>query len=152
MNDKTIRVDNESVPWTTLTSAPTQVSMDGTFYRLDTSIWRDFMPICEQSGRPMIAILKIETVDSSPIPPNVQADMAWIIYGKNEAAQIWKTPVVEERPRGSADAARHYIQVTARNGPKWGPHVNVDVVVQLKNSKGQTVLLQATDRRIHRTD
>ena len=151
MDDGTNTNNKGSMSWATLTSAPQQASMDGKEYRLETSIWRDFMLICEGSGRPMIAILKIKTVDSSPFPPDIKADLAWIIYGKNEDAQIWETHVIEEQPRES-DVARNYIRVTARNGPKWGPHVNVDVVVQLKNLKRQVALLQATDQKIHRTD
>ncbi|CAF1194014.1 unnamed protein product [Rotaria sordida] len=113
--------EDASIAWTTLSSAPEQVSMDGNEYRLETHIWRDFMPICEESGRPMIAILRIKTVDSSPFPSDVKVDIAWIMFGNDNQAQIWETHVIEEQPRQS-DINHNYIRVTARNGPKWGPN------------------------------
>jgi hypothetical protein len=124
--------------------------MDGIEYRLEAFIWRDFMPICERSGRPMIASLKIKTIGSSQFPIDVTADLAWFILGTGEQAQIWETPIVEEGSRQS-DIGCNYIKVMARNGPKWEPHVNIEVVVQLRNSKEQTVLLQAKHQKIHMT-
>jgi len=56
---------------------------------------------------------------------------------------------VEEQPRGAGAAA---FAVVARNGPKWGPGVEVDVVVRLRDAAGHGVLLQAPGQLIGRTD
>ncbi|CAF4055582.1 unnamed protein product, partial [Rotaria sp. Silwood2] len=114
-------LEGPSIAWTVLSSASERVSIDGNEYRLETHIWRDFMPICEKSGRPMIAILYIKTVNSSLVPSDIKVDIAWIMLGNDSQAQIWKTHVLEEQPRQS-DVNRHYIRAIARNGPKWGPN------------------------------
>ncbi|CAF1417267.1 unnamed protein product [Rotaria sp. Silwood1] len=124
-------LEGSSITWAVLSSAPEQVAIDGNEYRLETQIWRDFMPICEQSGRPMVAILRIKTVDSSLVPSDVKVDTAWIMLGNDNQAQIWKTHILEEQPRQS-DVNRHYIRVIARNGPKWGPNMNIDDKNRLK--------------------
>ena len=144
-----------SVGKATLLQAPVQISINGKELRLETYLWRDFMPTIvpddyvETStipGSALIAKLKISTVDKSEFPADVKADLAWIIL---DNGQIWTTPVIEERPRISTNPV---LEVMARNGPKWGPHVNVDVVVQLTNTAGETVLLQAKHQKIGRTD
>jgi hypothetical protein len=40
----------------------------------------------------------------------------------------------------------------ARDGPKWGPGIEVDVVIRLRDAAGRHVLLQAREQLVHRTD
>ena len=128
-----------------LPDAKPTVTVDGATLVLETYIWRDFQPISPPDGKPLIAVLRVKTADGSPVPRTVTADRAWVILGSD----IWETAVVEEQSR---TAGASYFEVVARNGPKWGPDVTVDVAVRLRGASGDIVLLGASDQPIHRTD
>ena len=147
--------ENVSIPYVTLSQAPTQASLNGKQFRLSTHLWRDFMPrivpddYVETStipGSELMALLKIGTADGSMFPANIRAKLAWIVLNESH---VWETAVAEEMPRSSSSSV---LQVMARKGPKWGPKVNVDVVVQLADDKENSVLLQVKHQRIGRTD
>lgn len=127
------------------TLATRVVPVEGASVRVDAYLWRDFQPISPPDGKPLVAIFRIATVDGRPIPSTLIADSAWVYNG----ASVWATAVVEEHPR-SANAA--FFEVVARNGPKWGPGIEVDVVVRLRDGAGHAVLLQAPGQLISRTD
>jgi hypothetical protein len=44
------------------------------------------------------------------------------------------------------------MEIVVRGGPKWGPGIKVDVVVELKDAKNQSHLLRASKQDIHRTE
>lgn len=146
---------NLSIAYATLSQAPAQASLNGKEFQLKTHLWHDFMPrivpdgYVETStipGSPMLALLEIGTAGRGQFPANIRAKLAWIIL---DESQVWETAVAEEMPRSSSDSV---LRVMARKGPKWGPHINVNVVVQLVDDKDNTVLLQAKHQPIHRTD
>jgi hypothetical protein len=126
-----------------LAAAPTRIVADGKTLTLTTSLWRDFMPISPPDGRPLAAVLTIAAEDGSPVPATVTADTSWVIH----SSEVW-TAAVEQRPR--AETAPAY-EVIARNGPKWGPDVSVDVVVRLIDSSGRAFLLRAPAQPIGAT-
>jgi hypothetical protein len=126
-----------------LAAAPTRIVADGKTLTLTTSLWRDFMPISPPDGRPLAAVLTIAAEDGSPVPATVTADTSWVIHG----SEVW-TAAVEQRPR--AETAPAY-EVIARNGPKWGPDVSVDVIVRLIDSSGRAFLLRAPAQPIGAT-
>jgi hypothetical protein len=126
-------------------SAPQEISLADVTVRLQTYLWRDFQPIAPSDGQPLIAVLQVETVDGAAIPAALRADSAWILNGD----LAWAAAVREEWPRG---AAASFFEVVARGGPKWGPGIEVDVVVRLRDAAGQHVLLQARAQLVHRTD
>lgn len=125
--------------------APHIVAIAGATLRVDASLWRDFQPISPPDGKPLAAILTVTTIDGSPIPGGLTADSAWIHNG----GLVWGAALVEEQPRG---AGASFFEVVARNGPKWGPGIAVDVVIQLRDAAGQRALLQAPRQLIARTD
>lgn len=126
-----------------LIAAPTRIVADGRALTLTTSLWRDFMPISPPDGKPLVAVLTIVTEDGSPVPTTVTADTSWVIHSSG----VWSA-AVEQRPR--AETAPAY-EVIARNGPKWGPDVSVDVVVRLVDSSGRSLLLRAPGQTIAAT-
>ncbi len=125
--------------------APRLVSIAGATVRVDASLWRDFQPIAPPDGQPLVGIFAVRTIDDTPIPPGVTADSAWVYNG----VLAWATAVVEEHPRGEGAS---FFEVVARNGPKWAPGIEVDVVLQLHDATGQRVLIQAPRQRISRSD
>jgi hypothetical protein len=44
------------------------------------------------------------------------------------------------------------LEVFAEGGPKWGPGIEVDVVVRLRDAAGKSWYLKARRQPIHRTD
>jgi hypothetical protein len=125
--------------------APHIVSIAGVALSVDASLWRDFQPISPPDGKPLVAILAVRTIDGTPIPAGLTADSAWIHNGD----LVWGVAVAEEQPRG---VGASFFEVVARNGPKWGPGVAVDVVIQLRDTAGRRFLVQAPRQLIARTD
>jgi hypothetical protein len=127
------------------TLAPRLVAISGATVRVEASLWRDFAPSSPPDGKPLVAILRIQTVDGTPIPPTLTADSAWVY----NSAQVWAAAVLEEHLRS---AGASFFEVVARNGPKWGPGIEVDVVVRLRDAAGRAVLVQAPRQLINRSD
>lgn len=127
--------------------APERVSLDGATLLLQTYMWRDFMPPAPDDGKPLTAILLIETSDHSPLPATITTDSLWVIHGDD----VWATTFEDEET--PPDMRREYRLVrVARNGPKFGPGVAVNVVVQVSGAGGQAKYLSAREQMIGRTD
>src|SRR5437667_8892798 len=118
------------VPLTSeLHTAPQQTTLAGVTLQLETYLWRDYQPIAPPDGEPLIAVLRVKSVDGTSVPAALQADSAWIINGD----LAWATAVGEERSRG-ADAS--FFEVVARDGPKSGPGIEAAVVARLRDGAG----------------
>jgi len=126
-------------------TGPATASLAGVSVRFEAYLWRDFQPIAPPDGQPLIMLLRFVTSDSTPIPATFQADSAWV----TNSADVWATRVAEESAR---TPGAPYFDVLARNGPKWGPGIEVDVAVRLHDAAGRSVLLHAHRQLIVRTD
>lgn len=133
-----------SVPIEELTGAATSVMVAGKTLTLGSQLWRDFQPISPPDGKPLVGVLQVRTSDGSPVPESVHADAVWVILG----AQVWSATPRLERPR--AETTPIY-ELVARDGPKWGPGVNVDVVIRLRDAANRDVLLRAGNLPIQGT-
>lgn len=129
----------------TLLSAPEQVEIDGRKYVLETSMWRDFMPFSPPDGKPLIAIIWVTATDSLTFPSSVDVCRLWVIKDK----EVWEARFSGEQ-RGSYDDFK--LEKVARDGPKWGPKIEVDVVVKLVDRGKKTYLLKASNQWVSRTD
>ncbi|HYM81806.1 MAG TPA: hypothetical protein VEY91_10425, partial [Candidatus Limnocylindria bacterium] len=132
-----------SRPLSQLRSAPTTVTVGARTLALSAELWRDFMPISPPDGKPMIATLRIATEDGTGLPPGLKADSTWVLHGEH----VWETLAVEQEPR-AAGASR--IEILAREGPKWGPEIQVDVVVRIVDAEGRVSLLRAPNQNVAR--
>jgi hypothetical protein len=133
-----------SIPMDALLSAPEQVEISGRKYVLETFLWRDFMPFCPPDGKPLIALIWVTAVDSLEFPSSLDANKLWVI--KDE--KVWETKFSnEDRTR-----CPYELEKVARDGPKWGPKIQVDVVVRLVDRERKTYFLKASDQWISRTD
>lgn len=128
-----------------LRNAPAELSFAGATVRLETYLWRDFAPMSPPDGKPLIAALRVRDVNGTAIPDALHADSAWILNGE----LAWATGVREEQARTPGAS---FFEVIARDGPKWGPNVQVDVVVRLVDRAGHHALLRAPAQWINRTD
>jgi len=127
-----------------LAQAPTRVVLAGKSFALHALLWRDFMPISPPDGKPLVAVLQVRTEDGSEVPATVRADMVWVL----NRADAWSTVPREERSRN--ETAPVY-ELVARDGPKWGPGITVDVVIRLRDAGGPESLLRVANRPIQGT-
>jgi hypothetical protein len=128
-----------------LRAAPTTVTLSGETLRLVPYVYRDFQPVSPPDGRAMIALLHVQTTSGSAFPMGVRVDSAWVVFGQ----EVWTASVEEGAGVQLGGPMGEWV---IRNGPKWGPGVNVDVIVGLRTSIGSTSLLRAPDQLIQRTD
>ncbi len=136
-------VGPQVLPIADLASAPSRVTVGGASLTLTPTLWRDFMPISPPDGKPLTGVLRIQTEDGSNVPAGVAADTAWVIRG----SEIWATFVAPTPGR----AAGPLLELPFTNGPKWGPHETVDVVVRLRDASGNIALLRAPQQMIGAT-
>jgi hypothetical protein len=123
-----------------LRSTPTTIVVTGKTLALHASLWRDFMPISPPDGRPLIAAVRVHAADGSSVPSSISVMTVWVLFNES----IWSAPAGEGR--FGVDTAPFY-EVVARDGPKWGPGVNVDVVVRVTQG-GRSWLLRAAGQPI----
>ncbi|OPX17765.1 hypothetical protein BXT86_04750 [candidate division WOR-3 bacterium 4484_100] len=128
-----------------LLSAPEQIEIDGRNYILETHLWRDFMPVSPPDGKPLIALIRITATDSLEFPPSIDARLLWVIKSPQE---VWETKFSEE---ARSTCSRYQLEKVARKGPKWGPGIEVDVVVKIVDGENE-YLLRASNQVILRTD
>lgn len=127
-----------------LLSATATAELSGQTLTIAPYLWRDFQPSSPSNGRPMIAVIRVQSVDGSRLPAGVSADSVWVLWG----AQTWAARAVEEQPR----TASAIFEVVARDGPKWGPNVRVDVVLRLHDASGTVRYVRMADQLVNRTD
>jgi hypothetical protein len=136
-----------SVPIGNLLEAPEQIEIEGRVYALETYLWRDFMPPAEPGGSDLRAVLLITATDLLPFPDDVDSDRLWIIRGED----FWETGYSgENRPRDGSHL--HQLEKWANGGPKWETGIEVQVVVRILSSRGDTYLLRAASQLINRTE
>ena len=127
-----------------LRAAPDTIVVDGRRLFLETYLWRDFMPISPPDGKPLTAIVYVTAVDAAPLPPAVSVDALWVVH----ADQVWTSWLQDDPSEPRADR----IAKVARQGPKWGPGVYVDVIVRVFDAAHHAFLLRASQQYIGRTD
>lgn len=149
--------ENQAVSIKELRNAPAVVLLEGRSLTLSAFPWRDFMPSSPgyPNGSPLMVVIKVATSDKKPLPSGVLIDKAWVLFGD----QMWKASDYKLGPTGRSErdwwlkcAETPVCEATARDGPKWGPGVFVDVVVRLTDREGHHHMLQARKQYIMRSD
>ncbi len=133
------------IPVNQLLAVPDTVQVEGRQLYLETYVWRDFMPISPPDGKALVALMYVTPTDTIPLPASISADAVWIVYNN----QVWRS-WISDAMDGGLNA--HRLARIARDGPKWGPGVPVDVIVRVLDAGGHGHLLHAPDQMIHRTD
>jgi S-formylglutathione hydrolase FrmB len=126
-------------------AAPAAARLAGQSVSIEPFLWRDFQPISPPDGKPLTAVVRVRAAGGATLAAEVTADSLWVISGD----QAWAARAVQEQPRSATGA---YLEVVARNGPKWGPGVRVDVVVRVRDGGGAVAYVRAADQLIGRTD
>ena len=153
-----MRDEHRPVSVKDLRNVATEVVLEGRLLTLSTYPWRDFMPgtLSGPDGSPMMVALKVATTDKKPFPSGVRMERAWIAFGE----QVRETSKLRDPLNSPPNEKDSWIkcsdtpvcETTARNGPKWGPGVFVDVVVRLIDKEGRHYLLRAPKQYVQRTD
>ncbi|WP_150884032.1 hypothetical protein [Synechococcus sp. RSCCF101] len=128
-----------------LLAAPEQLPLAGGTLRLEVDLWRDFMPIAPADGRPLMASITLKPMRGAVLPDALAVESVWVVNGQ----QLWMAEPGEVR---LSDGASPSLVVVVRDGPKWGPGIDVDVVVRIRTATGESRLLRAAGQRIERTD
>lgn len=116
-------VTNDPVFAQVLKSAPEQLTVDNLNFELRTSLWRDFMPIAEEDGSPLMAVNDLVEKDSLAISEEVKLKKLYVI----QEHKIWTTTYSNIK-----QVDDHVLTGGAKGGPKWGPGVAVDVVCEFE--------------------
>lgn len=105
-----------------LKSSPTTLNIGGSYFTLDAVLWRDFMPPTEPNGKPMSSKVQLNLISGPDILSNITFVRQYVIYG----TEIWAADIY------FIGVNSNFIEGTSSGGPKWGPDVNVDVVLEFK--------------------
>ena len=134
------------IPIEVLLASPEKIRIENHDIVLNAYLWRDFQPVSPPDGKPLIALAYIETQNGSNLPSELSADAIYIVHNN----QVWKSFFsTEQRPPSEIKPDR--LTKIARNGPKWGPGVYVDVIVRVKQGNNE-YLLKADSQYIGRTE
>jgi len=125
-----------------LKSTPENITIGNNTFFLTTYLWRDFMPIAEENGSPMICINFLTEKDSLSIPNTAELKKQYVVKGN----EIWTADYSEIKKDKN-----FIIEGVVREGPKWGPNITVDVVCEFELS-GTSYRVLAKSQNINRTD
>ncbi len=125
-------------------SAPDEVVISGELITIEAYLWRDFMPPTPPNGTPMMASLKIKTVNLTDLPAGLKAEKLYVVNQQD----VWVSDFSNEsRPTQPP----YQMEVIARDGPKWGPGILVDVVVMLRDSQYNIYYIRIIEQNINMT-
>lgn len=125
-----------------LRTSPTTLELGGNNVVLRSDLWRDFMPIAEPGGSDLRAVTSLVDIFDIPISSDIILTNHHVIYGE----EVW-TAVPD-----TVDFTEPEILAgSVSGGPKWGPDVMVDVVLELEYL-GDTYRILAEDEEIIKTE
>lgn len=114
-----------------LRSSPTYVDIDGSYLTLDAYVWRDYTPPTAPDGDPLRSSITLNLISGPEILSQVQLIRQYVIYGN----EVWAADIFD------LEIGTSTLQGTSSNGPKWGPDVLVDVVLEFTyNGKNYKLL------------
>ncbi len=119
-----------------LRSAPTALVIAGRQVPIELFLWRDFMPISPPDGKPLAAVIRLPSDVES-----LEVTKSWVL----QESLIW----VAAPSFVAASTGREWV---ARGGPKWGPGVDVEVIVRVRDASGGAYLVRTPNVPINRTD
>jgi hypothetical protein len=126
-----------------LRAAPDTLSLVGFPSVISTYLYRDFMPMAPPDGNALRAIITFSLISPSDFSENVTAADVWIVNG----SEVWGAPL-QMQDLGRADQ----VVLWAEGGPKWGPGIQVNVILGLTIEGRGLQLVRLPDATIARTD
>jgi len=126
-----------------LGSTPDTLTVGGRDYVLHATLWRDFMPISPPDGKPLNVVVRFVALDGEPIPAGTELTSLWVVNG----IMVWNTSDLKP----GATTPDSEIERVAGGGPKWGPDIRVDVLVEVPFDDESTYKVQVRDQEITAT-
>ena len=139
--DRVVRPPGSDIPSLTvaqLLQAPDTLRVDGATLTTQVFLWRDFMgdPV---SGSMLYATVRLNGAPPDTIPPTAGKVYLWVIHGSDVwSATLALGPI-------DPDGTRTYF---VSGGPRWGPGIDVDVVIGVRSSPSDVDLVLRRTVRI----
>ena len=121
------------------------ITIDEKTFELHAYLWRDFQPISPPDGKELLSINWLVDTDSVNVPNHIALSEQFVIHGDS----IWTANYTDEKRQSPP-----YVQErVSRNGPKWGPDLEVTVIAKVTDlSTGAGYYLRRDHVTIGRTD
>ena len=140
---KNTPVDPYNLSINQLLSAPDTITVEDKQLYLTTWLYRDFASKNYWSYETLFVGCFISSTDRKHINDLISVETVWIVY-KN---QVWHSQLKEMVMPPQAIWPELAMESVDR-GPKWGPNVYVDVIINVIDKKGNTKLLRAPNQLI----
>jgi hypothetical protein len=115
---------NSSIPLPSIAEIPDTLLVDSLTIVARPYLGRDFMPYSSPDGKSLLAVIQLSEIDSTALPPDTELLYLWVLYDND----FWSSQLDDE---GQPHLPFQAIGV-GRCGPKWGPYVEVDVIVRFR--------------------
>lgn len=116
-----------------LRTSPTIVTINGSALSVDAYIWRDYMPPTDSNGDPMRSTVTLNLVSGPEILNQIHLVRQYVLNGD----EVWAADLYDLTINSSSYSG------TSIGGPKWGPDILVDVVLEFTyEGKSYKVLVQ----------
>jgi len=126
-----------------LRAVPDTLSLVGFPSVIATYLYRDFMPMAPPDGNALRAIITFSLISPADFSGNVTAADVWVVNG----SEVWGAPL-QMQDLGRADQ----VVLWADGGPKWGPGIQVNVILGLTIEGRGLQLVRLPDATIARTE
>jgi len=132
--------ENESAPFVEI------ITIAGINFTFDNFLWRDFMPICPPGGTDLMAVIHLKAINETNFPiENYTSERMWVFY--NDETWTANLQLLE-----IGDPTQNSITLRADGGPKWGPHVYVNITLEIIYQGCYQYYISAFNQEIWRTD
>lgn len=138
---KGAEIKNDPALAAELKASPETIVIGNNSLLLETYLWRDFMPDGNTRGSALFSVNKLTGDVGAAIPESISLKKQYVIKGD----EIWISDYSEVR-----NSPANVLEGVVRDGPEWGPDINVDVVCEFERG-GQTFRIMAKSQKIHAT-
>jgi len=128
-----------------LRAAPDSLTLNGYPTIVAPNLWRDFMPTSPTDGEPLSASATFYPISGPDFSKNVSAAYMWVVKGD----EVWHAGMKSDDP---TRYPHNEVVWIAGGGPKWGPGIQVDVIIGLVIENRGLQLVKSTGVTITRTD
>jgi len=126
---------------TEIAAIPDTLHSDANHLIIESSVNRDFQPICPEDGRPMTGSIRLKDINEVPLGLSVSEATLYVISSN----KMWVRDLVV---RGPYDTRPHQLEMYASEGPKWEPGLVVDIVVLFRDEKGEQFRIKEENVKI----
>jgi len=128
-----------------LREATDRIIINNMSLTVEAFLWRDFMPVVEEGGTGIYAVITIVATNVSIFPDYLDSERMWVIYW---GAEIW---IPEDPPEAEIwiteledmGIEQNTLKKRASDGPKWDIGIIVHIVLELVRSNGDKYYLHS---------